>query len=248
MLRRNMMYAVRVMLLCAVIFSICKFGECDANSNLKETYVGSMEKAIRQLIKSEQVISRGVLTIKNDLKQMALSLLRNDDGMSRDAKQVKNSTRIADIFNPFKIKINAIYPGTYWCGSGDVSPNHSDLGLFEKTDACCKAHDLCSENIPADGTRDGLKNNGIFTRSACICDGAFYRCLKEADNIIATKIGTTYFNLLRPQCFEKYYPIINCKTYSRRRIIHDKCEMYNFNTSLPQVMEWFDNPDFITVI
>ncbi|XP_026667221.1 phospholipase A2-like isoform X2 [Ceratina calcarata] len=243
-----MMYAIRIMLLCVVIFSIYEFGKCGTNSKLKETYVSSMEKVIRRLIKSKQKISRGVLTIKDDLKQIALSLLKEDDGTSRDAKQEKNSTTIADILSPLKIEIQAIYPGTYWCGDGNISPNESDLGLFEKTDACCKAHDLCSENIPADGIRDGLKNNGIFTRSACVCDEAFYGCLKEANNIIATKIGTTYFNLLRPQCFKKYYPIINCKIFSRRRIVNDKCEEYNFDTSQPQVMEWFDNPDFFTII
>lgn len=54
--------------------------------------------------------------------------------------------------------------GTYWCGDGDISPNKKDLGLFEKTDACCREHDSCPDGILVQQERDGLLNNGIFTR------------------------------------------------------------------------------------
>lgn len=52
-------------------------------------------------------------------------------------------------------------------------------------------------------------------RSSCECDRAFYQCLKEAHNIFATNIGRTYFNVLRPQCFQADYPIVDCKKYTR---------------------------------
>jgi len=54
--------------------------------------------------------------------------------------------------------------GTLWCGSGDIAKQESDLGIFKRTDACCRAHDNCKNDILAGDTEVNLKNNGIFTR------------------------------------------------------------------------------------
>lgn len=221
----------------AVNLAAAKFLNSDS-TELKKTYVSSMEKSIRMLINFENRIQKNILTTKNNIKKLTSGVFPKSEN------KWKKST-ISDILNPFKLKIKAIYPGTYWCGDGDISPNKEDLGFFKTTDSCCKAHDLCSENISAGEEREGLLNNGIFTRSSCNCDDAFYRCLKEANNILATHIGTTYFNILRPQCFKEYYPIVNCKKYLKHHLINKKCKKYNYNFSLPQIMQWFDNPDFL---
>lgn len=34
--------------------------------------------------------------------------------------------------------------------------------------------------------------------------------MKKANSIISNRIGETYFNVLRPQCFRKEYPIVGC--------------------------------------
>ncbi|XP_043260284.1 phospholipase A2-like [Colletes gigas] len=236
------MFWIRKFLMFAVVLLALGLARCE-NSDSKEpkkTYVSLLEKAIMLFLKTNDAIKHETMSIENDLAQTSESTM----------DQIINSgnTSIANVFNPFKDKIKLIFPGTYWCGDGDISPNNEDVGLFERTDACCKAHDKCPTSISAQQEKDGLLNNGIFTRSHCDCDGQFYRCLKEAKSLVATNIGTTYFNVLRPQCFDESYPIKNCKKYSKRRLINDKCEEYNYNTTQPKEMEWFDNPDFINIL
>ncbi|XP_054014608.1 phospholipase A2-like [Hylaeus anthracinus] len=220
----------------------------ERNDVPKETYVGIVERTIKVMMKTGQKIEEGIASIKDDLRSITdLLPLGNSLRALRQNRITRNRTSVADALNPYKLRIKAIFPGTYWCGDGDISPNKQDLGLFKKTDACCKAHDSCPVSIPANALQDGLANNGIFTRSHCNCDKEFYNCLKEANTIIAADIGTTYFNVLRPQCFQNSYPIESCKRYAGRRVIDDKCVEYNYNQSRPKTMEWFDNPDFIGI-
>lgn len=54
--------------------------------------------------------------------------------------------------------------GTLWCDGGNIAENDTDLGSFNKTDACCRMHDHCNNTISSDKTKANLKNNGIFTR------------------------------------------------------------------------------------
>jgi hypothetical protein len=53
----------------------------------------------------------------------------------------------------------------------------------------------------------------VYFRSNCDCDERFYECLKKANTLISTKIGLTYFNVLRPKCFRKDYPVSGCEKY-----------------------------------
>ncbi|KAK0073385.1 hypothetical protein PV325_009796 [Microctonus aethiopoides] len=110
-------------------------------------------------------------------------------------------------------EIRAIFPGTHWCGDGDIAESDNDLGFFKSTDTCCRQHDKCSFNIEANKYFGRLINIGFFTRSACFCDREFYDCLKNANNPLAMSIGHTYFTLLSPQCIGYDYPIISCTQY-----------------------------------
>lgn len=238
------MLSLRVFLLLASVLLTAGVGGCEFlksdPKNPKETFVGLLEKKVTLLMKTGRMLNHGVQTVRDHLRGVASLIpvlnIPTDKG-----------TSVGDALNPYRMQIKAIFPGTYWCGDGDISPNQKDLGLFERTDACCRAHDSCPEGIPAQEERYGLMNNGIFTRSSCQCDKSFYHCLKQADSLIATKIGTTYFNVLRPQCFRKYYPIVGCAEYAGHRLLYDKCEKYRFNRTEPKTMQWFDNPDFIVL-
>ncbi|XP_072764789.1 phospholipase A2-like [Anoplolepis gracilipes] len=103
------------------------------------------------------------------------------------------------------------FPGTVWCGDGDNAKDENDLGRFKHTDTCCRVHDNCNSNILVGETKGNLKNNGLFTRSACTCDNAFFDCLKNVSSPISKGIGTTYFDILRPQCFECICPTADCQ-------------------------------------
>ncbi|PNF24304.1 Phospholipase A2 [Cryptotermes secundus] len=120
---------------------------------------------------------------------------------------------VKDVADVLDAKLKAIYPGTQWCGDGNRARSAEDLGLFKLTDDCCREHDNCPDNINAGKSRHGLNNTGLFTRSNCDCDDKFYDCLKEANTLISKKIGVTYFNILRPKCFRKDYPVLGCEKH-----------------------------------
>ncbi|XP_055912272.1 phospholipase A2-like [Eupeodes corollae] len=136
-------------------------------------------------------------------------------------------------------QLNAVFPGTVWCGVGDVATDNNILGHFSQTDSCCRTHDKCRLAIPSGSIMFGLENTGYFTRSHCSCDEQFYDCLKRTNSFVSNKIGYTYFNLLKPQCFRKTYPIVACWRWFRKR-----CKIYMLNQSDERRWQWFDNSEF----
>lgn len=141
--------------------------------------------------------------------------------------------------NAFKKKLKLIYPGTLWCGDGDIADKNDELGLFKATDGCCRQHDLCNDSITAGQTKYGLLNNGLFTRSHCSCDEKFYNCLKSADSVLSYKIGFTYFSLLGPYCFKLDYVHKKCQQTTLGR-----CMKYEVDLSSNQKYQWFSSPFF----
>ncbi|CAB3365189.1 Hypothetical predicted protein [Cloeon dipterum] len=136
-----------------------------------------------------------------------------------------------------------IFPGTRWCGAGTKADNVTDVGVFKKVDKCCRSHDNCFDNIPASGEKHGLKNEGKFTRSHCDCDDEFYECLKTADNLVSAKVGLTYFNVLRPQCFREERPVSRCaKTIGVA--VTKRCVKYEFSDGNERKWQWFDAKEF----
>ncbi|XP_074116226.1 phospholipase A2-like [Cotesia typhae] len=95
-----------------------------------------------------------------------------------------------------------IAPGTKWCGQGDKAENYDDLGKFNDTDICCRAHDNCPVIIKVGETCHGLTNPDASSRLSCDCDRDFYKCLKNNRNIVSKTIGTIYFDLLKKKCLD----------------------------------------------
>ncbi|XP_071539055.1 uncharacterized protein [Panulirus ornatus] len=96
--------------------------------------------------------------------------------------------------------LQGILPGTLWCGKKDVAPSYHKLGQRAELDACCRNHDHCPVKLLPLKTRYGLTNFGFATRSHCICDLEFFRCLKAAGDQVSTAVGNIYFNLLQMEC------------------------------------------------
>ncbi|CAH0758774.1 unnamed protein product [Diatraea saccharalis] len=108
------------------------------------------------------------------------------------------------------LKFNLIYPGTKWCGAGNIAENYDDLGSEVETDRCCRAHDNCPDVIAAGETKYNLTNTAFYTRLSCDCDETFRQCLRSANTSVSKQIGHIYFNTLGTKCFRRDYPITGC--------------------------------------
>ncbi|XP_023716700.1 phospholipase A2 [Cryptotermes secundus] len=137
-------------------------------------------------------------------------------------------------------RFSLIFPGTKWCGSGNIAANFADLGSSEETDKCCREHDNCPDSIEAWKSKHNLTNNSFYTRLHCKCDDEFYYCLKKNNDFTSMEVGITYFDVLGTQCYKKEYPIISCKKYNR--ILMSRCELYELNETLEKQWQWFDVP------
>ncbi|XP_041972658.1 uncharacterized protein LOC121728551 [Aricia agestis] len=171
--------------------------------------------------------------------------LDSDHGfVSSLASGVSSVANVANsMVDLFKDRVQAIYPGTVWCGDGRSSSARSgELGLFFFTDTCCRQHDACKLYILAGETKFGLTNTGLFTRSHCSCDAKFRSCLQRTNSLVSSQIGLTYFNVLGPQCFRRAHPIVRC--VRRTRITGQRCEEYELDVTKPKMWQWFDNETF----
>ncbi|XP_051176424.1 uncharacterized protein LOC127291378 [Leptopilina boulardi] len=213
------------------------------------TYVPPAEKLIKHLMtglgiitgRSSDTIRRsGMDKILSEITRPITSIFNRN---TKSGERSMRSTGFGDILNLITDHFQAIYPGTLWCGAGHLATNSEEVGFFKVTDACCRSHDNCSYSLQAGRSNKGLRNDGVFTRSHCTCDEEFHECLKNAHSVIATKIGITYFNILRPQCFKMEYPA-TCRKYGHLRLARSKCKEYEIDTTKNIAMQWFDNPDF----
>ncbi|XP_069695675.1 phospholipase A2-like [Periplaneta americana] len=112
-------------------------------------------------------------------------------------------------------RFSLIFPGTKWCGSGNIAMNFTDLGTSQEADKCCREHDSCPDIIEAGKTKYNLTNNSFYTKLICKCDYDFYHCLKENNDITSTEVGIAYFDVLGTQCYRNDYPIVKCKKHNK---------------------------------
>ncbi|XP_052247258.1 uncharacterized protein LOC127855564 [Dreissena polymorpha] len=95
----------------------------------------------------------------------------------------------------------AIYPGTKWCGFQNVAENMQDLGIHNKTDACCRTHDHCPYYMDRLETKYHYFNKYPWTLSHCACDQHLFDCLKRVNTPTSNEVGKLFFGLLDVQCF-----------------------------------------------
>lgn len=137
---------------------------------------GSIQRLVPHRFRPHFVnTSKGLRNIPHQLNDGQLQLAPEDAPTSNGAqttggsagattKPPGSSGPIGSLFNSFKRKLKAIYPGTVWCGDGNQAKSEDDIGFFYLTDSCCRAHDLCPITIAAGEQFNRLKNNGHFTR------------------------------------------------------------------------------------
>lgn len=154
-----------------------------------------------------------------------------------------------------------IFPGTKWCGAGDVADSYNDLGYHRESDKCCRQHDLCitftGEYLAPQQCKHGLCNPSPFVRSPCRCDLQLGSCLRSAHNHIANLIGRTFFNVAGMSCFKYEYPIKRCAEYfqpPKSRLppwvlsmtkVNDnpegpRCKAYEYDLTKPKMWQFFE--------
>ncbi|XP_064485216.1 microtubule-associated protein RP/EB family member 1-like [Ornithodoros turicata] len=134
-----------------------------------------------------------------------------------------------------------IYEGTKWCGDGNIADNAEDLGDSERTDQCCRAHDLAQDKIAPKESKHGLTNDRNYPMSTCEDDSDFYRCLKTEGTPEARAVGHKYFDQLSPVCFTLGHPY-ECKEYFTHA--QTLCKEYWFNDQKAKVWQLVYNPRF----
>ncbi|CAB3222115.1 unnamed protein product [Arctia plantaginis] len=88
----------------------------------------------------------------------------NDINTKLLAKAIK-SRAIDDIKDSGLLKqMSFIFPGTKWCGAGNIADGYEDLGTEIEADMCCRDHDNCPEVIPGGETRHNLTNTVFYSR------------------------------------------------------------------------------------
>lgn len=118
----------------------------------------------------------------------------------RSTAPVKRNSRAKR--STFDFSSVLIFPGTKWCGKGDLAKCYDDLGDDQELDMCCRDHDCCPLVIPPFGSRYGVFNYRFHSLLHCDCDQRFRGCLRQSVSSMANMIGKIYFNILGSKCFE----------------------------------------------
>ncbi|XP_069993883.1 phospholipase A2 [Penaeus vannamei] len=135
-----------------------------------------------------------------------------------------------------------IYPGTKWCGTGNVAEGLDDLGTLKEVDACCRDHDLCPDDLEPGQTRHNITNESPFTMSHCDCNDNFRKCLHDVGSGEANEVGSAYFSTGLFQCYRLAKPTAGCKQWAG--LLTQACQEYNFNEDGEPRWQVFDMKSF----
>ncbi|KAK6191733.1 hypothetical protein SNE40_003340 [Patella caerulea] len=152
----------------------------------KKNYKQILQDPKSQFADSSHNISAGTnrsqihVNNQRSKRSVPLPFLRS----KRDASAASRSKR--DLFSGW-----LIFPGTKWCGTGDIAENIHDLGYDESTDTCCRKHDHCPHLINRFSWKYNMFNYHFHTMSLCVCDNRFRRCLRRSESPTA-KLARKY--------------------------------------------------------
>ncbi|XP_034405163.1 uncharacterized protein proca1 [Cyclopterus lumpus] len=97
------------------------------------------------------------------------------------------------------------YPGTLWCGAGNMADHYGQLGEFAETDSCCRIHDHCPHVIHAFSSNYGHTNFKWHSICHCDCDETLKGCLRKVNDTSSRVVGQAFFNVIGVPCFEFAY-------------------------------------------
>ncbi|XP_067222254.1 uncharacterized protein proca1 [Chanodichthys erythropterus] len=123
-------------------------------------------------------------------------------GVIAKTKQAKEPKSDAANNKKTRTKRGFTYPGTLWCGAGNIADHYDQLGEFEETDKCCRVHDHCPYIIHAFSSKYGYTNFKWHSLSHCDCDNALKECLRDVNDTSSRVVGQAFFNVIEAPCFE----------------------------------------------
>ncbi|XP_061461503.1 protein PROCA1 [Rhineura floridana] len=114
------------------------------------------------------------------------------------------------------------YPGTLWCGAGNIAASYEELGAHRETDRCCREHDHCHHVIHPFTYKYGYRNFRWHTISHCDCDNRLKACLRAVNDTASRVVGQAFFNVIQVPCFKfaykeqcvEPYLYVWCKNYT----------------------------------
>jgi hypothetical protein len=98
------------------------------------------------------------------------SLIGQEGDKDRDTQNKQHKAATDEAHHSRSKRSMWIYPGTKWCGHGNMSKGYSDLGVSIDTDKCCRQHDHCPTTITGFTTAFNYFNFRFNTLSHCHCD------------------------------------------------------------------------------
>lgn len=154
-------------------------------------------------------------TIHNDRGIIQRMLFNSDELRVRrmtneSVVKLEKICRNNQVLSPFQGGF--IYPGTKWCGPGNIAQGYDDIGIHDAEDRCCREHDNCPNALARGECRQGICNDSPFTRSHCDCDAELRRCLQNVNTETANTIGAIFFNVIQVTCFKERRP---CSQWQR---------------------------------
>lgn len=147
------------------------------------------------------------------------------EGGTQRSKRRKRSSLFASFL---------MYPGTKWCGRGQLAKANDELGEDNELDVCCRDHDLCSPLIHPFNRKFHYFNYRFHAVLHCKCDEEFRRCLQQSLSPNANFLGKIYFNIMGSKCFvlrdtqvcKAYTWYGTCAEYKRDTVAHIKTQPY----------------------
>ncbi|XP_036415098.1 uncharacterized protein proca1 [Colossoma macropomum] len=182
--------------------------QCSVTANL--TQVTSFMRACRLGLREQRVEPAGSALKLTDVAEARANCHQLN---SKDAARVSAHAQKQEELQPGvdeaggeqKLRRNKrgfTYPGTLWCGAGNIADDYDQLGEFTETDKCCRTHDHCPHVIHAFSSSYGYTNFKWHSISHCDCDNALKQCLREVNDTSSRVVGQAFFNVIEVPCFE----------------------------------------------
>ncbi|XP_013879575.1 uncharacterized protein proca1 isoform X2 [Austrofundulus limnaeus] len=174
----------------------------DCSVAVNRTEVSSFVRACS--LEERRAARRTPFTHMDEAKETCRELKRRSEGSGSRRHEGEDPTLQEDGVLR-RSKRGFTYPGTLWCGAGNMADDYNQLGEFAETDSCCRVHDHCPHVIHAFSSKYGRTNFKWHSISHCDCDNDLKSCLRKVNDTSSRVVGQAFFNVIGVPCFDFAY-------------------------------------------